>query len=202
MKTRHAFLRGMALAVLAAGAVSAAELKIAVLDIQRTLLAYERRGALRVELDRKKQEMTARLADLEEKLKSSQSDLETLKPGTENYRQFQLKLIELEAAVETQRRRFELEFELLQRNNMQLLFEDVAREIEAYAKENGIDLVLTKYLADARIGGPHPMVLFAAQGFDITEAIIGRLNAKTAAPAPAPEAPRSVGPVRDALKRP
>lgn len=200
MKRRRAFLCGMALAALAGGAAQAAEMKIAVLDIQRAMLAYERRGAARAELDRKKQEMNAALAELEAKLKSSQSDLETLKPGTESYRQFQLKLIELEAAVETQRRRFELEFELLQRTSMQSLLEDVSREIEAYAKENGIDLVLTKYFGDSRIGGPHPMVLFASQGFDITEAVIGRLNAKAAAPAP--EAPRGVGPVRDALKRP
>ena len=41
------------------------------------------------------------------------------------------------------------------------------------------------------------MVLFAAQGFDITEPVIARLNAKAAA-----DAPRPVGPVNDAPKRP
>ncbi|HNR99719.1 MAG TPA: OmpH family outer membrane protein [Planctomycetota bacterium] len=197
MRKRRMFVGGMALAALAAGALPAADTKIAVLDLQRTMLSYERRDAVRAELDRKKQEMSAKIAELEASLKSGQSDLETLKPGTESYREFQLKLIELEASVETQRRRFELELELLQRSSMQALFEDVSNEVEAYAKENGFDLVLTKFFGDARIGGPHPMVLFAAPRFDITAPVIARLNAKAAA-----DTSRPVGPVRTVPKRP
>jgi Skp family chaperone for outer membrane proteins len=216
MRISRMIVAGMALAMLAGGASAAAQelkLKIAVLDIQRTLLAYERRATMRVERDRKKKEMQGKLTELEESLKSRQSDLDSMKPGTESYRQFQLKLIELEAAVEVQRRRFEAEFDLLQRSDMQSLFEDVVKELELYAKETGVELVLTKYTGGDQRSGPQPVVLFAAGGYDITETIINRLNAKVtsdvpgiAGPKEAPkaadgkDAPRDAGARKDAPK--
>ena len=187
--------------VLAGAALQAAELKIAVLDINRTIVAYERRATLRTERERKKKEMQAKLTELEDRLKSSQSDLDTLKPGTPSYRDFQVKLIELEASVEIQRRRFEAEFDLLARADMQTLYEEVVKELELYAKENGIELILTKYTGGDARSGPQPVVLFAAAGFDITEPIISRLNAKYSSDASrAAPADKEVGPRKDALK--
>jgi Skp family chaperone for outer membrane proteins len=196
----------LAFVMLAEVALQAAEFKLAVLDIQRTLVAYERRATMRVERERKKKEMQGKLTELEESLKSRQSDLDSMKPGTDSYRQFQLKLIELEAAVEVQRRRFEAEFDLMQRSDMQALYEDVVKELELYAKENAIDLILAKYTGGDARSGPQPVVLFALAGFDITEPIINRLNAKIPAEASGVIAPRTApsakeaSPRKDALK--
>lgn len=162
-------------------AADAADLKIAVVDFHRAFMAYGRRDALQKELDQKKTEMDGKLSKLEDSLRSRQSDLETLKPGTPTYNDFQLKLIELEALVQVTRRQFELELEAFQRTHMQSLMGDMDVAVSAYAKEAGIHLVLSRFIADARIGGPHHVVLFAESSLDITDQIIARMNRAGAA---------------------
>lgn len=160
-------------------ALPAAELKIAVVDFHRAFMAYGRRDELQTELDARKKRMNEELGKLENSLKAKQSDLETFQPGTEKYREFQLKLIELETLIQVSKRQFEIELEKVQRTHMQTLIADMEKVLQVYAKEQGYDLVLSKFIVDPRAGGPLFITLYNKPELDITAAVIERLNRTT-----------------------
>ena len=99
----------IAVAVALSSPARAGELKIAVVDFHRAFAAYELTAELQKQLDDRKGEMSAKLAELENSLKSKTSDLESFQPGSDKYREFQLKLIELEAMIPVTKRQYELE---------------------------------------------------------------------------------------------
>ena len=160
---------------------SAADLKIAVVDFHRAFAAYGLTTELQKQLDGRKKEMNEKLAQLEKSLKSKQSDLESFQPGSDKYREFQLKLIELEALIPVTRRQYELELEQLQRSLTQRVLADLEKELRVYAGENKIDLVLAKFIADPRFSGPLFVTLYHKPELDITAQIIERLNRKVPA---------------------
>jgi Skp family chaperone for outer membrane proteins len=173
---RRFFLSLSVTAVVTASNLSAAELKIAVVDFHRAFMAYNRRDALQKELDARKQLMNDELAKLEKGLKAKQSDLESLQPGTAKYREKQLELIETETLMKVSQRQFELELEKRQRSHMQSLISEMEKELQVFAKEKGYDLVLSKFIVDPRAGSPFFVTLYNKPELDITAALIERIN--------------------------
>jgi Skp family chaperone for outer membrane proteins len=171
-------LTTLALAAVAGSTAGAAGLNVAVLDFHRAFREYERRDELQRELDVRKKQMNEDLGKLEEGLKARQSDLELLQPGSEKYRELQLKLIEVQALIEVTKRSFEVELEKTRNVHMQRLLAELEKELQAYAQEKGLDLVLAKYALDPRMTSPIFITLFSKPELDITPAIIERLNRK------------------------
>jgi len=166
-----------AMCLVPAGSVlKAAELKIAVVDLNQAFMAYKQRAVLQKEIDDRKKKMNEELSRIEQKLKNRKSDLETLQPGTDKYRELQYKLIELETLLQVTKRQFELELEKAQRAHMERLLGDLDKVVKDYAREKGIDLVLAKYIASPRNAGPIFIALYNKPELDITAQIVERLN--------------------------
>jgi len=152
------------------------ELKIAVVDFQRMFMSYLKREDLQKDLDARKEKMNKELASIEKELKAKRSDLEVLKPGTKEYRELQAKVIELETLLEVTRRNFQAQLEQEQRRHMQNLLNDLDRELQKYAKEKGIDLIISRYIADPRLARPLFIALYSRPDLDVTDELIQRVN--------------------------
>jgi Skp family chaperone for outer membrane proteins len=172
-------LYGFVQALLVGPGVLGGELRIGVLDFHRAFKEYERRETLQREVDERKEAMNKELAKIEESLKARQSDLELLQPGTEKYRELQLALVQLETQLQVTKQMFQLELEKTRASHVQRLLGTLDKELQAYAKEEKLDLVLAKYAADPRLASPLYIVLYSKPEFDITAAIIERLNRGT-----------------------
>ncbi len=175
MKRTVAILLGL---IWVEAGLNGAELRIAVVDFQRVFMSYEKRGELQKALDARKEKMNKELAAIEKELKAKQSDLDVLQPGTKEYTEVQGKVIELETLLEVTKRRFQFQLEQEQRGHMQRLLSDLDKQLQAYAKEHGIDLILSRYISDPRLARPLFIALYSKPELDITDEIIKRLNSE------------------------
>ncbi len=165
-------------ALVIASILGAAELKIAVIDYNRTLKSYKVYEQIKKELALKEQERQQEIAKHEERLKNAQTELEQFDPGTEEYRDRSLKLYELETLIKVMNRQFALELTAWREKKLDEVMGAVQEEIARYAQAEKIDLVLTKYWVDRKLGVPNVVVLFARPSLDISDRIIERLNGK------------------------
>jgi Skp family chaperone for outer membrane proteins len=165
-------------ALIVASFLGAAELKIAVIDIQETMVGYKLHGEVQAELKKKEEERKKQLNESEEKLKRAETALEQFEPGTPEYNQHNLIVCEMDALIKAMKRRFAMELTELRDKRIEEMQKNINDEIQRYAAQKNIDLILRRYFLDLKAGAQQPLVIYAAPALDITADIVQRLNSK------------------------
>jgi Skp family chaperone for outer membrane proteins len=163
---------------------------VAVVDMSGVLSGSDEWKDMAQERNRMMENAKEALNNLTQKAQVLRNEYDNLPPGTEERT---AKANELQAALqELQNSRQEFETQLSQSYSAatRSLFAKVGKIVEAYARENNIDLVLKKQTLD--LTGPETLgqnimlatteVLYADPALDISKAVIERLNAAYTGP--------------------
>jgi len=164
------------------GAAAGGQLvRLAVVDLEKVMQDSKEWADCEDKLSLLRDKMRRTLAKYESQLKVLRSEYRNLPPDTEELRE---KTIEIErAALQYQQAKlsFERELETERAKALGIIFAKVSKVVEQHARENNIDVVLKK----RRMFSARPQeinmfmasdVLYTRDEFDITGAVVARLN--------------------------
>ena len=173
-------LLGAAVLLFAAGAAREARFQVstvAVVDMALVFEDYEKTKDKRSTLDQKRDDIQARLKDLEREYDRIVADIVGTAEDSPKYLDLLVEKKKLELNVEKFKKE---ELESLRDEQLALLREirdEISGEIAAYAKSHDIDFVVERHVT-LEPGDQWPILHFAKAPFDITQDVITVLNAK------------------------
>jgi outer membrane protein len=187
-----------AVALLSAGVLSAADMKVGVVDVERVFQEFhktkEASSVMKVNRDKVAQDMNerysafkAKVADVQAKQKVSQDPILTEDGKAKARAEYEslvkeVRFMEQEISEFQQRRSMQLRQE-----DMELqkgLFQEIVAAVQAKSKADGYDVVLDKSRGAAN---GVPTVLHHAGATDFTDEVIVELNKNAPAPGSKPE---------------
>lgn len=176
--TKRCFLLAAFLILSSLHMVSSAAVKIGVVDLQMIFGESKLRTQLLNELKAEKDRMDKNLQDLDNTLKTLQSDMMSVNPTSKKYKDTQMKLIEIETRLKIMSRQYEHQLELRRLEMKSRILKAIFTEIEGYAKENGYDFVFNKF-TPAKSPELEPVftMVYNKPEYDISAHILKRLNA-------------------------
>lgn len=159
-------------------------LRIAVVNIREVFSQYKVAIEFENSLEDEKSKMQAEIDRIESEMKKIMAEVEQLDRRSPVWKQRSLRLVQLDSERKFLKEEWEATVTRRLNENTAAIYNRIRNEIDAYAAEHGIDLVLkieTKRLelqsaesANARINRRN--VLAWKDSLDITNAIIERLN--------------------------
>lgn len=175
------------LPLLAAGTLAAAELKIAVIDMDHTFQNYYRTKIVDAQLKQQKDVYTAHLSQLSESAQKLNQQFQELRDKSQNialsetvresnrleaqkkYAEFQAKRLEMENYVKNTGKSMS-ELENKQRED---IVKEITREVKRRATLDGYNLVLDR---SGKTTNNISAIVYYQESMDITEAVLRELN--------------------------
>jgi len=159
--------------------------KIAVCDIRRVVMEYRRFIDLKDQITKQQETAQNELNRRRTVLEDLQKQQQSLKPDSPDFKRIQdsilEKAVEAQAYGELTRTRLERQ----QYEGLRGCYQDVQTAIDAYARENGIDVVLTdrdikldeaKNSQDLESLIAARYIIYRAPGVDVTTGVLKKLN--------------------------
>ena len=164
----------LALLLLAAAAQAPAP-RIGVVDVNRLFENFHKTNQLDAELTKVSEKLGTEIKKLEGRIEKLRGELSLLVRGTDRYNEIEKQLFSL-----VQEHKFEMNKAKTAVQAKQVEFRDqilaeLRAAVDAYGRQQGFTMILQKELSAAE-GKGWRSVLYCADGVDITEAILARVN--------------------------
>jgi len=160
-------------------------LRVAVVNLNSVLNGIEEKKEALEELDKLRKEKAASLGELEEQIQNMTKKLNLLEPASDEYKNTQKKLVEINADYKAKGEAARTELINHQTDIVREFYFRIASEVTAYAREMDLDMVFTVQPVDeierAGYRELQPVIalrkiIYYRGEFDVTDRIIERLN--------------------------
>lgn len=161
--------------------------KPAAVDLSKIFDKWKKVKDFTDDLEAQKKSQEAQLKDIEKTIKEKRIVLDTPAVSPKIRIAVQLEIVQLQAKADFMMKSWNDQVKQILDDGIGRFYDDIAEEVAAYAKENGYTMVFkleTEKVSDKQEGSrvdekiSRRPLLYADPGFDITDDILARLDAK------------------------
>lgn len=174
-----------AAAMIGANGLKPGPSKVAVCDIRRVVVEYNKFQQLQQQMQQEEQQVRARMTAMKEELEKLVEEMQMLKPGSDEFMQRSRTNVEKTFQAQAYQKNEQIRLQMLRRQGVLDCYSDVLNAVETYCRENAIDAVFAVRDINLEQAGSDEeieamivakYVLYHEPGVDITNAVLARLN--------------------------
>ncbi len=150
--------------------------RIAVIDLEKVLEGMKRRAELEAEIRQEYESKKQSLEEAQKQIQKLRGELELLKSGSEDAGRLEKEIVQKEAELDYNKKRFTSDLEEKRNRHFDGLLERIHEVTQSYAGERGINLVLQRQLRIQPETPPWEAVVHAEHALEITGDIVEILN--------------------------
>ncbi|MEM7165241.1 MAG: OmpH family outer membrane protein [Planctomycetota bacterium] len=161
-----------------AGASASGALRIGVVHMERAFQNSKQKATLEAELEKKLRDRLSELEKLEGDIKRAQQSLALLESGSPDHAKGQEEVAQKQAILKVRDERFRAQLQRVRMASFDQIYAEIRDVTAQVAAELQLDLVFQKTLTIDEKMPAWESVLYARPNFDVTEAVLLKLNAK------------------------